>query len=97
MATPFANLNIPPLQSGERIASWEKLFRAAVTPLLAQEGGDKLAVGLLSAYVCRRPAEKELIKDIVNEGMNLEDAFEVLTSDIDPPIDSQQVDGDSVS
>ena len=90
MATPYGNLSIPPLQTGERIASWEKLFRAAVTSLLAQEGGEKLAVGLLPAYVCRRPAERELVKYIVSETTKLEEAFQILISNLDPPIDPQQ-------
>ena len=64
--------------------------RAAVTPLLAQEGGEKLAVGLLPAYVCRRPAERELVKDVISETTKLEEAFQILTSNLDPPIDPQQ-------
>ena len=63
---------------------------AAVTPLLAQEGGEKLAVGLLPAYVCRRPAERELVKDVISETTKLEEAFEILISNLDPPIDPQQ-------
>ena len=90
MATPFANLNIPPLQKTERISSWEKLFRAAITPMLDREDGEKLAVGLLPAYVCRRPAEKELAKDIVSEVITLKAAFEILITNLDPPVDPQQ-------
>ena len=37
---------------------------------LTQEGGEMLSIGLLSAFVCRRPAEKELMKDIVCEVTN---------------------------
>ena len=90
MATPYGNLSTPPLQTGERISSWEKLFRDAVTPLLAQEGGEKLAVGLLPAYVCRRPAGRELVRDIISETIKLEEAFQILISNLDPPNDPQQ-------
>ena len=38
---------IPPLQAGDRIEDWKLLFQAAVTPLLAKDGGEKLAIGLL--------------------------------------------------
>ena len=40
MATAYGSLNIPPLQPGERISSWEKFFRSAVAH------GQKLVIGL---------------------------------------------------
>ena len=84
MATPYENLNIPSLHEGERISNWEKFFRAGVAPLLAREGGAKLAVGMLPAYICRRRAERETVRDVVNE------AFETLRRCLDPPVDPQQ-------
>ena len=90
MANPYGGFNISPLQPGERIASWEKFFRSAVASLLTQEGGQKLTIGLLPAYVCRRPAEKETVKDIVHESEDLDSAFQALIRCLDPPIDPQQ-------
>ena len=40
---------------------WKLLFQAAVTPLLAKDGGETLAIGLLPGYVNRQPAEKVLV------------------------------------
>ena len=88
MATQFGGLNIPPLQRGERILEWEKLFRAAVAPLLAQEGGERLAVSMLPAYVCRRMAEREIVKGVVGETNSLEEAFKTLIDNLDEPLDT---------
>ena len=52
---------IPPLQAGDRVKDWKLLFQAAVTPLLAKDGGETLAIGLLPGYVNRQPAEKVLV------------------------------------
>ena len=49
------------VQKGDRIEDWEKLFRAAVVHLLTQEGGERLAISMLPAYVCRRVAEREIV------------------------------------
>ena len=87
MATQLGGLNIPPLQSGERIEDWERLFRAAVAPLLLQEEGERLAISLLPAYVCRRVAERELVREVVNETANLTEAFKTLRDNLDAPID----------
>ena len=57
-------LSIPLLHEGDRIGDWRHLFRAAVTNLLAEENGQTRAIQLLPAYINRRPAEKELIKDL---------------------------------
>ena len=87
MATHLCDLNIPPLQSGERIEDWERLFRAAVTSLLTQEGGQRLAISLLPAYVCRRVAERELVREVVNEAESLDEAFKTLRDNLDSPVD----------
>ena len=59
---------IPPLQAGDRIEDWKLLFQAAVTPLLAKDGGEKLAaIGLLPGYINRRPAEKELVVEAIKK------------------------------
>ena len=51
MAMQLGGLNIPPLQKGEHIEDWEKLFRAGVAPLLAQEGGELLAISYQHTFV----------------------------------------------
>ena len=86
MATHLGGLNIPPLQSGERIEDWERLFRATVTSLLTQEGGQRLAISLLPAYVCRRVAERELVREVLNEAESLDEAFKTLRDDLDSPV-----------
>ena len=61
MATSVGGLNVPPLQREDRIEDWERLFRAAVVPLklaavvplLAQDGGERLAITMLPAFICR--------------------------------------------
>ena len=62
MATHLGGLNIPPLQKGDHIEDCEKLFRAAVAHLLTQEGGERLTISMLPAYVCRRVAEREIVR-----------------------------------
>ena len=71
------------LKQNSRIDEWEPLFRAAVTPLLLQENGDSLVIGLLPAYVNRRPAEPELVKEVVKL-KTLDEAFDLLRSLVDP-------------
>ena len=53
MATNIGGLNVPPLQRDDRIEDWERLFRAAVVPLLAQDGGDYHASGIHLSESCR--------------------------------------------
>ena len=88
MATPISSLNIPILQKGERNSDWERLFRAAVAPLLTQEGGERLAISMLPAYICRRAAEREVVREVVSETGNLTIAFKTLSDNLDPPVDS---------
>ena len=87
MATPISSLNIPILQKGERISDWERLFRAAVAPLLAQEG-ERLAISMLPAYICCRVTEREVVREVVSETENLITAFKTLSDNLDPPVDS---------
>ena len=86
MASQFGGLNIPTLQKDQRIAEWEKLFRAAVAPLLAQEGGERLAISILPGYICRRIAEREIV-EAINETESL-GAFKILIDNLDEPVDS---------
>ena len=86
MATGYGNLNIPPLLKDQTIAEWEHFFRASVASLLTQEGGEKFAISILPAYVCRRPAEREVVREVVKEAKVLGEAFETLRT-LDPPID----------
>ena len=60
MATPYGNLSIPPLQTGEIIASWEKLFRAAVTSLLAR--GRREVGSRITSCLCMQKASEERIR-----------------------------------
>ena len=83
------NLSIPPLLKEQTIAEWEHFFRAAVTSLLAQEGGERLAIGILPAYVCRRATERQVVREVVQEAKTLDEAFEILRT-LDPPIDRTQ-------
>ena len=87
MATQLGGLNIPPLQKGDRIEDWEKLFRVAVAHLLTQEGGERLAISMLPAYVCRRVAEREIVREVVGETENLSQAFKILRDNLDTPVD----------
>ena len=86
MATGFSNLNIPPLLKDQTVTEWEHFFRAAVVSLLTQDGGEKFAISILPAYVCRRPAEREVVLEVVKEATTLNEAFEILRV-LDPPID----------
>ena len=61
---------IPPLKAGDRIEDWKLLFRAGVTPLLAKDGGEKLAIGLLPGYINKRPAEKELVIEAIKNDIS---------------------------
>ena len=70
---------IPVLKPDSRVDEWEPKFRAAVTPLLLQENGESLAIGLLPAYVNRRPTETELMKEVVKL-KTLDEACELLRS-----------------
>ena len=76
---------VPPLQPGDRISDWEPIFKAAVTPLLAQDNGQTLAIGLLPAHVNRRTAEKELVQEAIQK-TSLDEAFTLLKT-LDDPID----------
>ena len=75
MAQQMPSLIIPTLREDERTEDWKPLFIAAVTLLTAKENGEKLAIGLLPAYVNRRPAERELVKEVIEKCETLDDAF----------------------
>ena len=77
-----------PLQPGDRISDWRPVFKAAVTPLLAKENGQALAIGLLPGYVNRRTAGRELVVDAIKK-TTLDEAFELLCTLVDP-IDAYQ-------
>ena len=86
LQTPTASVKgfvVPPLQPGDRISDWKPLFKAAVTSLLTQDNGEKLAIGLLPGYVNRRTAEKELVQDAVQLD-TLDGAFALLLTLDDP-------------
>ena len=79
-------LAIPPLLDGDRIEDWEPAFRAAVAPCLLAADGEKFVVGLLPAYVKRRPAEVELVRELITKSAGLDAAFSSLKT-LDPPVD----------
>lgn len=82
-------LAVPPLLEGDRIEDWEPAFKAAVAPCLLADGGEKFVVGLLPAYVNRRPAEVELVRELISAGAGLEASFKSLKS-LDPPVDKYE-------
>ena len=85
------NLPIPALKPGERIEDWKPLFMAGVSSLLNRgSDGELLAVGLLPAYLNRRTAERELVREVVRDCKTLKAAFEALESTLDPPLDKYQ-------
>ena len=62
------NLPIPALQPEERIEDWKPLFKAGVSTLLARgPEGEALAIGLLPAYINRRTAECELVREVLSD------------------------------
>ena len=79
-------LVIPPLRSGDRIEEWETSFRAATASYLLAEKGEKFVIGLLPAFVNRRPAEVALVRELVATETSLDTAFESLRT-LDPPVD----------
>ena len=81
-------LSIPPLHENDRIGDWRHLFKAAVTNLLAEENGNVKAIQLLPAYVNRRTAERELIKDLMRSMDNLDNTLDALEKTLDPPVDA---------
>ena len=85
------NLPIPALKPGERIEDWKPLFKAGIGTLLARgPEGEVLAIALLPAYVNRRTAERELVREVLRECSKLDAAFDVLVSTLDPPVDKYQ-------
>ena len=56
---------------------------------MTREGGEKFAITILPAYICRRPAEREVVREVVKEATALDEAFETLRA-LDPPIDRTQ-------
>ena len=80
---------IPPLKVNDRIEDWELLFKAAVTGLLTPSNGEVLAIGLLPAYLNRRPAEVELVKEAISLP-TINEAFNLLKT-LDDPVDKYEM------
>ena len=76
------------MKVGQRINDWELLFRASVTGLLLCDNGASLAICMLPAYINRRPAECEIVKDVVKL-QTLNEAFELLRT-LDTPINKYE-------
>ena len=83
------NVSVPPLQKDQKITDWEHFFRAGVASLLVQERGEKFAISVLPAYICRRTAERQVVREVVQEAKTLDEAFEILRR-LDPPMDRTQ-------
>ena len=49
-----------------------------MAPLLAQEGGERLAITMLPGYMCRRIAERKLVREVVTGADNLDTVFKTL-------------------
>ena len=47
-----------------------------------------MLVGILPAYVCRRAAERQVVR--VQEAKTLDEAFDILLRTLDPPVDRTQ-------
>jgi len=85
------NLSVPALRAGDRIEDWKPLCLAGVSTILARgKSGQALAVGMLPAYLNRRPVERELVRQVVQDCDSVEDAFKILITTLDPPLDKYQ-------
>ena len=84
MATAW-NISVPPLSGEQRVEDWKPLFMAATSTLVAL-AGEKAAIQMLPSYLIRRDYEKAIALEAINEE-TLEQAFSVLTENLDPPID----------
>ena len=80
-----AQFVVPPLGEHDHIEDWMPLFKASVTPLLARDNGEKLAIGLLPGHVNHRTAEVELVREAITKD-TLDSAFTLLCT-LDDPID----------
>ena len=84
----LGGISIPPLHQEEPIRDWQPLFLSAVTPVMEKEGEAKI-VQLLPSFICRRPAERQLVREVVEETGKVDEAFKILIENLDPPIDPQ--------
>ena len=84
-------MHIPPLHEGMRIGDWKHLFLASVQQIVDGENGQKRAIQLLPACVNRRPAERELVRDVVKKSETVERALQTLEDVLDPPVDQYQM------
>ena len=82
---------IPMLSEAMRIGDWKHLFLASVQQILEGEEGQRRAIQLLPARDNRRPAERELVRDIVKDTDTIARALEILENTLDPPIDQYQM------
>ena len=80
MATPLT-VSIPPLLPNQRIEEWEPLFRASTGSM-----DPRAAIQLLPAHVHRLEYEREIVLEAIKEE-SLDAAFELLRSNLDPPVD----------
>ena len=82
---------LPPLSDGMRIGDWKHLFLASVQQMLNDEQGQRKAIQLLPACINRRPAERELVRDVLRGVESIEGALKILEDTLDPPIDQYQM------
>ena len=57
--------------------------------MLTQDWGEKFAISIIPAHVCRRPAEREVVHEVVEEANYLNDDIEIIRK-LDPPTDRTQ-------
>ena len=68
------------------IGDWKHLFLASVQKILDGEQGQKKEIQLLPACVNRRPAERELVRDVFKDSEAIDGALKTLEETLDPPI-----------
>ena len=59
--------------------------------MLNDEQGQRKAIQLLPACINRRPAERELVRDVLRGVESIEGALKILEVTLDPPIDQYQM------
>ena len=87
------SIHAPTLKKDERIEDWKPLFQASTAGLRATEGGVLKALQMLPNYVNRTYAERRLVVEVIEENReaaDLEEAFQTLIKQIDPPKDQHR-------
>ena len=94
MATPL-NISIQPLTEEQRIEDWQPLFIAATSAIVASST-KRIAIQMLSSFVCRNEYEQSTVLEAIKES-TLKEAVELLSSSLDPPINEFEARGSNRS